>query len=174
MPQIEVAFDIDANGILHVSASDKGTGREQKITIQAGTGLSEEEIERMKHDAESYAAEDQQRREEVEIRNQADSLAYTAEKTIHDAGDNLSPEIRADIETRVKDVRDASSAQGASVDTIRAALAGLSESLQKAGTAIYGAGAEDGAADPHAGSPSEGEEERPADEGAVEGEFREV
>jgi molecular chaperone DnaK len=127
----------------------------------------------MKQDAESYAAEDQQRREEVEIRNQADTLAYTAEKTIHDAGDKLSAEIRADIEARVKDVRDASSAQ-AGVDTIRAALAGLSESLQKAGAAVYGAGAEEGAADPQAGSPPEGDEERPAEEGTVEGEFREV
>ncbi len=89
MPQVEVAFDIDANGILHVSARDKGTGREQKITIQAGTGLSQDEIERMKKDAESYADEDRGRREAVEVRNQADSLAYQAEKTVRESGDKL-------------------------------------------------------------------------------------
>ncbi|MEE9284798.1 MAG: Hsp70 family protein, partial [Dehalococcoidia bacterium] len=173
LPQIDVAFDIDANGILHVSASDKGTGREQKIIIQAGTGLSEEEIERMKKEADSYAEEDRHRREEVEIRNQADSLAYTAEKTIHDAGDKLPADIRADIEARVKDVRDALAA-GANADTIRSALAALSESLQKAGSAVYGAGAEEGGEAPQAGPPPEGEGEGPAEEGTVEGEFREV
>jgi molecular chaperone DnaK len=94
MPQIDVSFDIDANGILHVSARDKGTGREQKITIQAGTGLSEEEIERMKTEAESHAEEDRQRREEIELRNQADSLAYTAEKTVREAGDKLPADVR--------------------------------------------------------------------------------
>ncbi len=174
LPQIDVAFDIDANGILHVSASDKGTGREQKITIQAGTGLSEEEIERMKTEADSYAEEDRHRREEVEIRNQADSLAYTAEKTIHDAGDKLPADIRADIEARVKDVRDALAAE-ANADTIRSALAALSESLQKAGAAVYGQGEPGG---PEAGPPPEGEApgegEGPAEEGTVEGEFREV
>ena len=174
LPQIDVAFDIDANGILHVSASDKGTGREQKITIQAGTGLSEEEIERMKTEADSYAEEDRHRREEVAIRNQADSLAYTAEKTIHDAGDKLPADIRADIEARVKDVRDALAAE-ANADTIRSALAALSESLQKAGAAVYGQGEPGG---PEAGPPPEGEApgegEGPAEEGTVEGEFREV
>ena len=176
LPQIDVAFDIDANGILHVSASDKGTGREQKITIQAGTGLSEEEIERMKTEADSYAEEDRHRREEVEIRNQADSLAYTAEKTILDAGDKFPADIRADIEARVKDVRDALAAE-ASADTIRSALAALSESLQKAGAAVYGQGepGEPEAGPPPEGeAPGEGEGEGPAEEGTVEGEFREV
>ena len=121
MPQIEVAFDIDANGILHVSARDKGTGREQKITIQAGTGLSPEEIEKMKKDAESYAEEDSKRREEVEVRNQADSLAYTAEKTVRESGEKIPADVRADIdiEGRVKDVRDAMALGGdGSAETI--------------------------------------------------------
>jgi molecular chaperone DnaK len=137
MPQIDVAFDIDANGILHVSARDKGTGREQKITIQAGTGLSDEEIERMKKDAEAYADEDRNRREEVEIRNQADSLAYTAEKTVREAGEKIPAEIRGDIEARVKDVRDALSTN-APADTVRAAMTALNEALQQAGSAVYG------------------------------------
>ena len=170
MPQIEVAFDIDANGILHVSARDKGTGREQKITIQAGTGLSPDEIEKMKKDAEAYAAEDSQRREEVEVRNQADSLAYTAEKTVRESGEKIPADVRADIEGRIKDVRDALSADS-SAETIRNAMTALSEALQRAGSAIYGQ-QEDGAAE---GAPPDGaEEEAPAEEGTVEGEYREV
>jgi len=169
MPQIEVAFDIDANGILHVSARDKGTGREQKITIQAGTGLSPDEIEKMKKDAESYAAEDSRRREEVEVRNQADSLAYTAEKTVRESGEKIPADVRADIEGRIKDVRDALSADG-SAETIRNAMTALSEALQRAGSAIYGQQG-DGSAE---GAPEGAPEETPAEEGTVEGEYREV
>ncbi|TMB64724.1 MAG: molecular chaperone DnaK [Chloroflexi bacterium] len=170
MPQIEVAFDIDANGILHVSARDKGTGREQKITIQAGTGLAPEEIEKMKKDAESFAEEDSRRREQVEVRNQADSLAYTAEKTVRESGEKIPADVRADIEGRIKDVRDALSSDSSSAETIRNAMTALSEALQRAGSAIYGQ--PDGAAE---GAPPEhGEEERPAEEGTVEGEYREV
>jgi molecular chaperone DnaK len=171
MPQIDVAFDIDANGILHVSARDKGTGREQKITIQAGTGLTDDEIERMKKDAEAYAEEDRSRREEVEIRNQADSLAYTAEKTVREAGEKIPAEIRSDIEARVKDVRDALSAS-APAETVRAAMTALSEALQAAGSAVYGQQGEDGAAE--GAPPPDGEAEAPAEEEAVEGEYREV
>jgi len=170
MPQIDVAFDIDANGILHVSARDKGTGREQKITIQAGTGLSDEEIERMKKDAEAFGEEDRKRREEVEVRNQADSLAYTAEKTVREAGEKIPADIRADIEARVKDVRDALSAN-APAETVRGAVEALSEALQKAGSAVYGQPGEDGA---EGAPPPEGEGEGPAEEEAVEGEYREV
>ncbi len=172
MPQIDVAFDIDANGILHVSARDKGTGREQKITIQAGTGLSDEEIERMKKDAEAYSAEDSQRREEVELRNQADSLAYTAEKTVREAGEKIPAEIRGDIEARVKDVRDALSTN-APAESVRTAVTALSEALQAAGSAVYGQPGEDGAAEDGAAQP-EDEGEAPAEEEAVEGEYREV
>ncbi|MDO8615513.1 MAG: molecular chaperone DnaK [Dehalococcoidia bacterium] len=178
MPQIEVAFDIDANGILHVSARDKGTGREQKITIQAGTGLSQDEIERMKRDADAYAEEDRRRREEVEVHNQADSLAYTAEKTVRDAGEKIPADVRAEIESAVKDVRDALAA-GADADTVRSAMTRLSESLQKAGAAVYGGqGEEGGPGFGPDGSPpegeGEGEGETPAEEGTVEGEYREV
>ncbi len=166
MPQIEVTFDIDANGILHVSARDKGTGREQKITIQAGTGLSQEEIERMKKEAEAYADEDRRRREEVEMRNAADSLAYTAEKTLREAGEKVPADIRADIEARVKEVRDALSSN-APAATVRSAMDRLSEALQRAGSAVYGA-----ASSPEAGAGAE--PESPAGEGTVEGEYREV
>jgi molecular chaperone DnaK len=178
MPQIEVTFDIDANGILHVSAHDKGTGREQKITIQAGTGLAPDEIEQMKKDAEAHAEEDRHHREEIEIRNQADSMAYTAEKTVREAGDKIPADVRGDIEARVKDVRDALAAQ-ADADRIRTALSALSEALQRAGAAVYG---QPGAGGPEAGpppggeAPGEGGGESGAggEEGTVEGEFREV
>ena len=93
IPQIEVTFDIDANGILHVTARDKATGREQKITITASSGLSKDEVERMVREAEQHAQEDRQRREEIEMRNRADSLAYQAERTLQDLGDKVSAEL---------------------------------------------------------------------------------
>ena len=169
MPQIEVTFDIDANGILHVAARDKGTGREQKITIQAGTGLSQEEIERMKKEAESFAEEDRRRREEVELRNTADTLAYTAEKTMREAGEKIPADIRGEIEARIKEVRDALSA-GAPAEALRGAMNRLSEALQRAGGAVYGAA--QGASGPEAAPGTEAE--APAEEGTVEGEYREV
>jgi molecular chaperone DnaK len=165
-----VAFDIDANGILHVSARDKGTGREQKITIQAGTGLSDDEIERMKKDAEAYAEEDRARRESVEVRNQADSLAYQAEKTVTESGEKIPAEIKADIETGIKDVRDALNAE-ASAEVIGAARDRLQEALQRAGAALYEQPGENGAS-PEGEAEAEGE--APAEEGTVEGEYREV
>ncbi len=91
MPQIEVTFDIDANGIVNVSAKDLGTGKEQKITITASSGLSKDEVDRMMRDAESHAEEDRKRREEIETRNQADQAVYAAEKMLQDNGDKLAP-----------------------------------------------------------------------------------
>jgi molecular chaperone DnaK len=173
LPQVEVAFDIDANGILHVSARDKGTGREQKITIQAGTGLSQDEIEKMKRDAETHADEDRRRQEEVQIRNTADSLAYTAEKTVKEAGEKIPADVRTEIETAIKDVRDTLANESASADSIQGGIQRLSEALQKAGSAVYGAQGEDGA--PEGFSPDGAAEgESGAEEGTVEGEYREV
>jgi len=169
LPQIEVAFDIDANGILHVSARDKGTGREQKITIQAGTGLSQDEIERMKRDAEAHAEEDRKRQEDVQMRNTADSLAYTAEKTVREAGDKIPADVRTEIESAVKDVRDALGSD-TSADALRGHVDRLTEALQKAGSAVYGQGAEGGVS----GDGATPEGEAPAEEGTVEGEYREV
>src|SRR3972149_470249 len=137
LPQIDVSFDIDANGILHVSARDKGTGREQKITIQAGTGLSPEEVERMKTDAEAHAEDDRRRREEIELRNQADSLAYTAEKTVRESGDKIPADVRADIEARGQGVREALAAPGGDAERLREALGALSAAPEGAGGARY-------------------------------------
>jgi len=167
VPQIEVTFDLDANGILNVSARDKATGKEQKITITAGGGLSNEEVEKLRQEAELHAEEDRKRREEIEVRNQADSLAYTAEKTVRENADKIPEDLRSEVEGKVAAVR--SQLQSGDVGTIRSAMNDLSESMQKIGQAVYGAGG------PDAGQPGAAPEaEGPAEEGTVEGEFREV
>jgi molecular chaperone DnaK len=165
MPQVDVTFDIDANGILNVSASDKATGREQKITITAGSGLDKNEVEKLRQDAEAHAAEDEQRRNEIELRNQADSLAYTAEKTLRDNADKVPDDVKTEVEEKVKAVRDALSGQDP--EAVRRATAELSESMQKIGAAMYGQPGEPGA-------PEEVTADATPDEGTVEGEFREV
>ena len=106
VPQIEVTFDIDANGILNVSAKDLGTQKEQKITITAAGGLSKEEIEKMRKDAEAHAAEDEKRHEEVEARNKADGLAFQVEKTLRDAGDKIAAEKKAPVEAALKELKE--------------------------------------------------------------------
>ncbi len=164
LPQIDVTFDIDANGILNVSARDKGTGREQKITITAGSGLSKDEVDKLQREAELHAAEDRKRRDEIELRNSADSLAYSADKTLRDNADKVAPDLKTEVEGKVQAVRTA--LQGADTDAIRRAVDDLNLSVQKIGQAVYGQPGPDGAS----GQP-EGEE---APEGTVEGEFREV
>ncbi len=175
MPQIEVSFDIDANGILSVKALDKGTGKEQKITITASSGLSKEEVEKMQRDAETHAAEDAKRREEVETKNTADTMAYTAEKTLREQKDKIPDEMQTELEEKVKAVR--SSLQGSDIDAIKKAMQELSEAMQKVGTAVYGQQPPPGGEAPPPGGEAPPEGEAPPgkeDEGTVEGEFREV
>jgi molecular chaperone DnaK len=162
VPQIEVAFDIDANGILNVSARDKATGREQKITITAGSGLSKEEVEKMQQEAELHAAEDKRRREEIELRNSADSLAYT-EKTLRDNADKVPADLKTEVEGRIEGVR--SALQGQDLEAVRRATDELNASMQKIGAAVYGQAE---------GAPGGTPPEEEAPEGTVEGEFREV
>jgi molecular chaperone DnaK len=107
VPQVEVSFDIDANGIVHVSAKDLGTGKEQSIRITAPKKLSKEEIDKMVHDAEKFAAEDAKKKEEVETVNQADQLVYATEKSLKDYGDKISQEERANIEAKINDLKTA-------------------------------------------------------------------
>jgi len=164
LPQIEVSFDIDANGILSVKAHDKGTGKEQKITITASSGLSKEEVERMQKEGEMYAAEDTKRREEVETRNAADNLAYTAEKTLREQKDKISTELNQEVENKVAAVR--SALQGTDIEAIKQAAQELSDTMQKVGSAVYQQQPPPGAEPP----PDQGGE----DEGTVEGEFHEV
>ena len=172
LPQIEVSFDIDANGILNVSAQDKATGREQKITITAGSGLSKEEVERLAQEAEVHAEEDRRRREEIELRNQADSLAYTAEKTLREQGDQVPAEVKSEVEAKVKAVRDA--LQSSDIEPVRQAATELGESMQKIGAAMYEQAGPEAPPGPDGEAPSEGEGESQPEEGAVEGEYREV
>ena len=170
MPQIEVAFDIDANGILNVKAHDKGTGREQKITITASSGLSKGEVEKMQRDAEAHAAEDAKHKEEVETKNVADNLAYNAEKTLRENKDKIADDLNKEVETKIAEVR--SALGGSDMEAIRRTMQELSDALQKLGKAVYG----QQQPPPEGGQPPPSGEEPPGkeDEGTVEGEFREV
>ncbi|MFH1382456.1 MAG: molecular chaperone DnaK [Chloroflexota bacterium] len=173
MPQIEVSFDIDANGILSVRAVDKGTGKEQKITITATSGLSKAEVEKMRQEAEAHSAEDAKRREEVEMRNTADNLAYTAEKTLRDQKDKIPADLNQEVEDKVKEVRTA--LQGQDVEALRRAVDALNQSLQKVGSVVYKQ-EQQPPPPPPGGEETGGEEKKDkgGDEGTVEGEFREV
>jgi molecular chaperone DnaK len=163
VPQIEVTFDIDADGILNVSAKDKATGREQSIVITASSGLSEAEIERMVKEAERYAEEDKKRREEAEARNAADSAIYVAERTLREQGEKVPAHIRSDVESKVSALRTA--LQGKDVSEIRRRTQELSWAVQQIGAAMYG----------QPGGPPPGEERKPPEEeGPIEGEYREV
>ena len=167
IPQVEVTFDIDANGILDVSARDKATGREQKITITASSGLSKDEIDRMVRDAEMHAEEDRQRKEEIELRNRADSLAYQAERTLRDTGDKVSANVRTEVEDRVKAVRDALS--GTDISRIRTTADDLERSMQRIGQDVYGQAGDSAGPGGTQGGYTPG-----SDSGSVEGEYREV
>lgn len=135
IPQVEVTFDIDANGIVHVSAKDKGTGKEQSMTITGGSSLSEEDIERMVKDAEEHAAEDKLRREEAETRNQAEQLAYSTEKLIKDNDDKLPEDVKTEVQADVDELKAALA--GDNAEAVKAAQEKLSTSSQKLGEAIY-------------------------------------
>ncbi len=135
VPQIEVSFDIDANGIVNVSAKDKATGKEQKITITSSSGLSEDEIEKMKKDAELHADEDKKKKELIEAKNIAENLVYTAEKTLKDAGDKVDSNKKSDVEEKIKAVKDVQNEENAEV--IKNASDALSKSLQELGASMY-------------------------------------
>lgn len=135
VPQIEVAFDIDANGIVNVSAKDKGTGKEHQVRIQASGGLSEEEIEKMVHDAEAHAAEDKQRRQLVEVKNQAEALVHSSEKSLGEYGDKISSEEKTAIEAAIADLKKA--LEGEDADAISASSQNLAEASIKLGQAMY-------------------------------------
>jgi molecular chaperone DnaK len=165
VPQIEVTFDIDANGILNVSARDKGTGREQRIVIQPSSGLTKEEIERMVREAELHAEEDRRRREEIETRNQADSLIYQTEKLLREHGERVPADLKSEVEGRMAALR--SALQSSDIYGIRRAMDDLNRTLQRVGQAVYSGvgtqGSQQGGG-PQGGGPA----------GTVEGEFREV
>ena len=173
VPQIEVTFDIDSNGILSVSAQDKGTGKEQRIVIQTSSGLSQDDIERMMADAQANEEADRQRRAEIETRNQADSVAYSAERLLNENADKLPAELKAEAEGKLAALRTAIAANNAA--QMQTAMNELNEALQRVGQAVYAqqqtpppdAGAPGGGGGPGAGGGAAGDD-------TVEGEFREV
>jgi molecular chaperone DnaK len=155
VPQIEVTFDIDANGILHVGAKDLGTGKEQKITITASSGLNKDEVEKMRRDAESHADEDKKRREEIEQRNEADNAVYRSEKLLKESGDKLPSADKSKIESAVKDVREA--LKGSDTAAIQSASERLNEAWQAVSAELYKQGAAKGQGAPGAqGQPGAG------------------
>jgi molecular chaperone DnaK len=166
VPQIEVQFDIDANGIVNVRAHDKGTGREQRITIQASSGLSKDEVDRMVRDAESHAEDDRRRREEVEVRNEADNAAYTAEKTLRDLGDRIPADLKSDVDTKIADVRAALGTDD--IERMRTAKDALQQAMYKVSEHIYAAGSGGGATGD--GQSTEG---GAADDDTVDAQFKE-
>jgi len=173
VPQVEVTFDLDANGILNVRAQDKGTGKEQKITITASSGLNKDEVEKMRREADAHAADDTRKKEEVETKNIAEATVYSAEKTIREYGDKISADLKSEVEGKIAATR--SALQGADISYIKSALQALNDSMQKIGAAVYqqntpppGGGTGD------AGPDGGGTPPPPKDEGTVEGEFREV
>jgi len=178
MPQIEVSFDIDANGILNVSAKDLGTGKEQSIVIQASSGLSEEEVERMARDAEAHAEEDKKRRQVVDLRNQADQLIYSTEKTLKEHGDKVSAETRGNIESALNNLKEA--VKGDDGEAIKKASENLASAAQELGKVLYEEAAKKQAAAPGAGAagqtdtaqapPEEGQVRR-KDEDVIDAEF---
>ncbi len=180
VPKIEVTFDIDANGILNVSAKDQATSKEQKITITGSSGLSEAEVQRMVQEAEANAAEDAKRREAIELRNQSEAMVFQADELLKEHGDKIPDETKADLDTKVAAVRDILENDRENIDRLRPAHEAMVEALTKAGTAMYEASAA------AAGAPGDGDfgangadaqsagGAQPEDEATVEGEFREV
>ena len=176
VPQIEVTFDIDANGILNVSAKDKATGKEQRITITASSGLAKDEVERLVKEAESHAEEDSRKRELAEARNIADNSAYQAEKTLAEHGGQVDDAVKSEVQARVADVRSALAREDADAATLTAATAALGAAVQKIGEAVYAKQQADAAsADaPDADAPDGDGASGPDDENTIEGEYREV
>ncbi|MEC9343110.1 MAG: Hsp70 family protein, partial [Pseudomonadota bacterium] len=168
VPQIEVTFDIDANGIVNVSAKDKGTGKEQQISIKASGGLSDEEIENMVKDAESHAEEDKKKREAVEAKNQAEALIHSAEKSLAEHGDKVSEEDKAAIEQAVTDLK--ASVEAGEPDDIKAKSEALATASMKLGQAMYEAA--------QAAEQAEGEaaaaQDAAKDEDVVDADFEEI
>lgn len=172
LPKIEVTFDIDANGILNVTARDQATSKEQKITITGSSGLSDDEVQRMVKDAESHAEEDRIRRESIQLRNDAESMTYQADSVLNEYGDKIPAEVKADLETKVQAVRDILKKDGDVTSELKTAHEEMVAALTRVGTSVYesAAGAESNGA--YSGDMPGAEDG--ADEATVEGEFREV
>jgi molecular chaperone DnaK len=173
MPQIEVTYDLDANGILNVKAQDKGTGREQSVTITASSTLGKEEVERMVKEAEAHSAEDRAKREEVELRNQADHMIHQAEKVMKDNADKIPADVKTEVEGKLEALK--SAAKGSDTKALQKQMDEFNEALQKIGTHIYQQGGADGA--PSAAGHVDGQEsgaEKKKEDDVVDADYREV
>jgi molecular chaperone DnaK len=175
VPQIEVSFDIDANGILKVTAKDKGTGKEQKITIKHSSGLTEEEIQKKIKESEQYAEEDRKQKEKVELHNQADNLIYITEKTLKDAGDKISDSLKNEIGNHITQLRKAM--QDDNIDEMKAGIEKLTNSSHKMAEEMYKQSSTQQEQHTHSGSSSdqqsEGEQEAQKDEKVFDAEYKE-
>ncbi|MCC6946103.1 MAG: Hsp70 family protein, partial [Thermomicrobiales bacterium] len=173
MPQVEVTFDIDANGIVHVSAKDKATGKEQSIRIQASGGLNEAEIQRMVKDAEAHASEDKKRRELVEARNHAEALIHSTQKSMTDLGDKVTGDLKSGIEAAIAELKEAVGAEN--VEAITAKTNALAQASMKLGEMMYaaqGGAAGEGAASPEADAAAG--KKKAAGDNVVDADFEEV
>ena len=135
IPQIEVSFDIDANGILNVSAKDKATGKSQSVRIEGSTGLSKEEIEKMKQEAEVHAEEDKKKKELIEAKNTAENLIYTCEKTIREAGDKVASDLKKEVEEKTEELKKVKDSDN--IEEVKSKTSELSQIIQKAGAELY-------------------------------------
>ncbi|MDD4271374.1 MAG: molecular chaperone DnaK [Patescibacteria group bacterium] len=174
IPQVEVSFDIDANGILNVKAKDKATNKEQKITITASSGLSKDEVEKMKKEAELHAEDDKKKKEQVEIKNQAEAVIFQTEKLIKDAGDKVKPEELKELQDKIEDLKKAKDSDN--YDNTKKKLDELNQAAQKIGAAMYQSASAEASADKQAGGETGGDAgtgEPKKDEGPIEGEFTE-
>jgi molecular chaperone DnaK len=173
LPQIEVTFDIDSNGILHVSAKDKATGKENKIKIQASSGLSEDEVQRMVKDAEAHAEEDHKAIELITARNQCDAMIHSVQKSLKEHGDKLSDDEKAKIEAALKDAEEA--LKSGDKDTIEAKTRALTEASHKLAEKMYAQEqAQQGQGQPGSESGPQGGGEKPVEGEVVDAEFEEV
>jgi len=184
VPQIEVEFDIDKNGIVHVAAKDKGTGNEQKITIKSTSGLSEEEIDEMVKDAEEHAEEDKKRVEKIETRNEADALVHQTEKTLDEAGDKVDDSIKEKVEAAKDELKEVLQDEDAEIEAIKEKMEALTDELTELSSELYsqaegaqaGAGAAGAGAQAGAGQagPQPGAGASQADDNTVDVDFEEV
>jgi molecular chaperone DnaK len=171
MPQIEVTFDLDANGILNVKAQDKGTGREQSVTITASSTLAKDEVDRMVKEAEVHASEDRSKREEVELRNQADHMIHQAEKVMKDNADKIPDDVKTEVTAKLESLKTA--AKGSDTSALRKQMDDFNEALQKIGTHIYQQAGSAPESAPQDGSPS-ADGDKKKEEDVVDADYREV
>ena len=176
VPQIEVTFNVDANGILNVHAKDKGTGKENKITVQGSTGLSKDEIEKMKREAETHAVEDKKRRETIDLKNQADNLVYQTEKALREYGDKVDADVRGQVEVALNNLKEAKNSDDAdrikkSVENLNTVSHKLAEEMYKGAGATAGAAAAAGATPPPSDRATHGGDEKKKDEDVIDAEY---